>query len=172
MADNWATVIDMFMSYEARNLGAVESAELIHQYPAILSYRDSFGWTPMMMAALYVNVELMEVLIFNGADVDAVSYSGQDDPYDFAKGINALMILANAGGSRWRIWLAMEMLLRQGANANIKNCRGEKASDLCRYWLTYGRELLSATDEDLDCYRGMVNLLEKYEKKYKYNRTK
>lgn len=151
--------IRIFMDNDIKNLNAVTASAMLHAHPHIVHLRDRWGWTPLMMAALFANINVMKVLVQHGADVNATSYPGEDCANDSAKEMTPLMILVGAGGSKLKILSGVRYLLKKGANPNVRNARNECAADICAYWI-HNRKYIGATDFEVQQYQHMIGLLQ------------
>ncbi|MFK7802362.1 MAG: ankyrin repeat domain-containing protein [Anaerolineae bacterium] len=79
--------------------------------------RSKFGFTPLLVAAFQGNVEMVELLIANGADIEAKDDWG-DTPVNVAAWDGRLAVI--------------EKLLELGAQVDVKNQGGQNALDYAR----------------------------------------
>ena len=78
--------------------------------------RDQYGYTPLMCAAGYGSVDIVQVLLDNGANIHHKSNCG-----------TALHLAAGAGHDE-----SVKLLIKRGANPHIKDGRSETPLDYAK----------------------------------------
>ncbi len=102
-----------FMVFDAIRSGEIETVRrLIYENPDLGHRRDERGFTPLVMATYSNQLEIAELLIEKGADVNE-----QD-----AMGNTPLMGVCFKGNLE-----IIEMLLAKGADVHFKNSKGDSA---------------------------------------------
>ena len=155
MSCTFEDVASQFLDHRAAYISVVKCKVMLSKYPRVVDYRDAWGWTPLMHAAAFGNIEVMKELINNGANVNAVSYPGPDVLNDCPKEMTALMAIVGAGGSRLRIVKGVDMLLENGADPKIRNARGQTVEDICLYWMDHRNDIY-LSEKDVKCYRRII----------------
>jgi len=130
--------------HDAARIGNVETAAaLLAEDPTLLNAPDDEGMTPLHLAALGRNAELVKALLARGAEIDARDATERTPLHYAAMGGDAdtVRLLLNAGanvnvrdvrgetplhiaGRRMRA-AAAELLLDAGADVNTRNSAGE-----------------------------------------------
>jgi len=87
---------------------------------------DWEGWTPLMWAVLYNQYAAVKYLLERGAIPDAPS---KDYKKGLSAGSTALMICAY-----YNLAASAKLLLKAGADRNLKNSKGDSALSLARYY--------------------------------------
>lgn len=89
---------------------------LLKQNPALVSSRDSLGYTPLHLAAQYDHPAIVELLLANGADVNAKT--GPKPPSDRSprRGGETPLTLALLSYYHKKV---MELLVTHGADTNV-----------------------------------------------------
>jgi ankyrin repeat protein len=85
------------------DLGHVDVVRALIVGGADLEASDFYGWTPLMKATYHNNIEIVKLLVDNGADVNARNSSGNSILY-IAEELNRqpeiLHLLVNTGATR------------------------------------------------------------------------
>jgi ankyrin repeat protein len=98
------------------------------------SEKKNSGITPLMIASMRQNPELVQLLLDNNADVNAVDGDGD----------SALMLAARGFHQDRTIYASpylkkvADILISSGANVNLINKKGNSALDLCGKGILYG----------------------------------
>jgi ankyrin repeat protein len=87
---------------------------------------DWEGWTPLMWAVFYNQYAAVKYLLERGAIPDEPS---KDYKRGLAAGSTALMICAY-----YNLAASARLLLKAGADRNLKNSKGDSAMSLARYY--------------------------------------
>lgn len=96
---------------EAAKSGDLEKVKaLVQANPDLVFYKDSFEMTPLHMAAAADHKEVVEFLLANKADVNAVDETGETPLH--------LAVMGNKKG-------LVELLLANGADVNSRNKKGD-----------------------------------------------
>ncbi len=103
--------------------GSVALCEYILNFNPDLEVRDTFGRTPLMLAAETLNLDMCVLLLSRGVDVNAAGKDGR----------NALRWVQHAGfPEKMRTMVRIyQLLLEAGADLNAKDSSGESYADLC-----------------------------------------
>jgi ankyrin repeat protein len=133
---------------QIRNGNSKAMEILLKNNPKFLEIQDERGSTPLLLAAYYGHVDMVEFLLDKGAQVDALDGSGNTALMGVCfKGFTPIAEkLINAGanvnqknamGATCLIYAVTfnrkeiaELLLKNGADASVKDARGKTAMDL------------------------------------------
>lgn len=86
-----------------------------------LNASDRHGWTPLMVATYNNQIEVVEFLLSQGADVNAVNNNG-----------TTLLMYAKEAYTRTGDSTIFSLLLKFGANTSLRDYSGKSLNDYCR----------------------------------------
>lgn len=102
--------------HEFASRGEIKAAcELLNDHPSLVFSRDDEGDTPLHCAAFAGHIELAELLIAKGADVNARDHDGYTPLHAAVQNDHKEMVA---------------LLVAKNANADVKDKRGETPMDL------------------------------------------
>ena len=142
-----ATTTPLHHAAKVGNVADVK--ELLAQRPQLIGARDTFGGTPLHVAAASGRWGVVEVLVAQGADVNATASNGVT-PLHLAASLGhqkvAELLLANgadvnAADPEWKVTALhsaagfgrrqmVELLLAKGADVNARNTYGQTPLDV------------------------------------------
>ena len=103
--------------------GSYDDAKRLIESGVDVECRDEYEWTPLMMAASKDDIEMIELLLDKGANID---HKANVD------GWTALHQAANYLKNR-----AVKLLIKRGADTHIKNNDGKTALDVAKQFSDY-----------------------------------
>ena len=139
---------DFFNDIRSGNLEGIQ--EVLGNTSDFLNVKDERGSTPLLLAAYYGHLEVVQYLLAAGADIDAkdstgntalmgVCFKGYEDIAEVLVESGANVNHINSMGATGLIYAATfnkiaiaKMLLEHGADVNIKDARGNTALDNAR----------------------------------------